>query len=348
MDQTSDEPHLDITINDDNIIDGAKEIIKRIRPTWPSHRLLFKMFTNGITNKLVGIWYPGHYTEMILVRVYGHKTDLLINRKDETRNIRILHKAGYTHCIYATFNNGLAYQFLEGDTLTVETVRQPNVYTLISTRMAQMHRLKPNDSEIPKYPCIWKKTEKFMEIMPKEFLDAAKQTKFEHLIKPYSVLEQEYALLKKELSGLGNEVVFAHNDLLLGNVLYDQKKNTVTFIDYEYTAYNYQAYDIANHFAEFAGIDSPDYSLYPEESLQKAWLNIYLQVYHEVDSVPESQINQLYVQVNKFALLAHFFWGCWALIQSQHSHIDFEFLEYAAVRFNEYFNRKEEFLRLEM
>lgn len=26
---------------------------------------------------------------MVLVRVYGHKTDLLIDRKDETRNIRV-------------------------------------------------------------------------------------------------------------------------------------------------------------------------------------------------------------------------------------------------------------------
>lgn len=56
-----------------------------------------------------------------------------------------------------------------------------------------------------------------------------------------------------ELISLNNDIVFAHNDLLLGNILYNQKENTVTFIDFEYTAYNYQAFDIANHFAEFAG-----------------------------------------------------------------------------------------------
>lgn len=49
----------------------------------------FQIFTDGITNKLIGVWHSGHYNDMVLVRVYGHKTDLLINRKDETRNIRV-------------------------------------------------------------------------------------------------------------------------------------------------------------------------------------------------------------------------------------------------------------------
>lgn len=48
-------------------------------------------------------------------------------------------------------------------------------------------------------------------------------------------------------------MVFAHNDLLLGNVIYDSSKNCVTFIDYEYADMNYQPFDIGNHFAEFQG-----------------------------------------------------------------------------------------------
>lgn len=47
--------------------------------------------------------------------------------------------------------------------------------------------------------------------------------------------------------------MFAHNDLLLGNVIYNEHEGTVHFIDYEYATYNYQAFDIANHFNEFVG-----------------------------------------------------------------------------------------------
>ncbi|XP_076249307.1 ethanolamine kinase 1 isoform X2 [Calliopsis andreniformis] len=253
MDQLCKEPHFDLTIDENEIINGAKEIIKKLRPTWPLDKLRFKTFTDGITNKLVGVWYPGHYNEMVLVRVYGNKTDLLINRKDETRNIRILNRAGFTHSLYATFNNGLAYEFIQGTTLTTESVRNPDVYTLIAKKMAQMHKLKPSHIDIPKEAFIWDKVEQFMEIMPKEFSNETKQTRFEKLIKPFTVLKQNYQNLKRTLTDLNSDIVFAHNDLLLGNVLYNQKENIVTFIDFEYTAYNYQAFDIANHFAEFAG-----------------------------------------------------------------------------------------------
>lgn len=73
------------------------------------------------------------------------------------------------------------------------------------------------------------------------------------MIKPFQVLEEEYKLLKDNLIKLDSPIVYSHNDLLLTNILYDKNVNTVTFIDFEYTGFNYQAFDIANHFAEFAG-----------------------------------------------------------------------------------------------
>lgn len=47
--------------------------------------------------------------------------------------------------------------------------------------------------------------------------------------------------------------MFCHNDLLLANVVVNDSGDDVTFIDYEYAADSYQAYDIANHFNEYAG-----------------------------------------------------------------------------------------------
>jgi aminoglycoside phosphotransferase (APT) family kinase protein len=73
------------------------------------------------------------------------------------------------------------------------------------------------------------------------------------LIPPKSKLEEEYAVLKAELCSVGSPIVFCHNDLLLANIIHNANKSTVTFIDYEYSNYNYQAFDIGNHFAEFAG-----------------------------------------------------------------------------------------------
>lgn len=74
-------------------------------------------------------------------------------------------------------------------------------------------------------------------------------------------------------------------------------------------------------------MDDPDFSLYPNEELQKSWLKIYLQTYKNSEVVSEDEIEKLYKQVNQFVLMTHFFWGCWSLIQSQYSLIDFDFLE---------------------
>lgn len=68
-----------------------------------------------------------------------------------------------------------------------------------------------------------------------------------------ALLKEELNLMECELSKLANPIVFCHNDLLLGNILYNESKKTINFIDFEYAAPNYQAYDIANHFCEFAG-----------------------------------------------------------------------------------------------
>ncbi|VDI83332.1 ethanolamine kinase [Mytilus galloprovincialis] len=80
------------------------------------------------------------------------------------------------------------------------------------------------------------------------------------------------------------------------------------------------------------------------------WLRTYLEEWNKQNeiksAVTDEEVYKLYTQVNKCALAAHFFWGVWALIQSKYSTIDFDYLDYAIMKLNEYFARKEEFLAL--
>jgi ethanolamine kinase len=80
-----------------------------------------------------------------------------------------------------------------------------------------------------------------------------------------------------------------------------------------------------------------DYAAYPSQEFQRQWLRVYLETFHSSatdtsvsedlgDTVTEHSISCLYVQVNKFSLAAHFLWAVWALIQAEHSTIDFDFL----------------------
>lgn len=70
-------------------------------------------------------------------------------------------------------------------------------------------------------------------------------------------LKSDFKMLKTSLMNIGSPIVFSHNDLLLTNIILqrnDGHPTEVSFIDYEYAMLNYQAFDIANHFIEFAGL----------------------------------------------------------------------------------------------
>lgn len=75
------------------------------------------------------------------------------------------------------------------------------------------------------------------------------------------------------------------------------------------------------------GVDEIDYARYPEEAFQKQWLQVYLEEFKAPDAVTSKDLDTLYVQVNKFSLSSHFLWTIWALIQAEHSLIDFDFIK---------------------
>lgn len=59
----------------------------------------------------------------------------------------------------------------------------------------------------------------------------------------------------------------------------------------------------------------------------------------------EEEKEQLYKEVNGFSLASHYYWGLWAMIQAMVSDIDFNYMDYAVLRFNEYDKRKEQVLK---
>lgn len=60
--------------------------------------------------------------------------------------------------------------------MTVDSVRDPDIYHLVAKRMAQLH--KAGNSEHSQKPMIWKKIEQFLNIVPDTFSDAEKQKRY--------------------------------------------------------------------------------------------------------------------------------------------------------------------------
>ncbi|XP_077994301.1 ethanolamine kinase 1-like [Glandiceps talaboti] len=341
---------VDISVDNDNPKVGALAIMKYVRPDWKTDSIQFKVFTEGLSNKIYGCHLPADERNMVLLRVYGEGSELTIDKAKEIETFQVLFKAKCGAELYCIFNNGLCYQFMPGNILDSDSVRADFIFPLIAHKMAKMHLIKSIDGKPIPEPSLFPTLRGWLEKIPKKLDDAEKNARFQKDMPTHEQLGKEIDQLESVLKPLNSPVVFCHNDLALVNIIYDKESETISFIDYEYSAYNYQAFDIGNHFAKYAGIHTMDYSLYPDKEYQIKWLKTYFTAYYAMAGIDKeltsTDLDNYYAQVNKFCLASHFISGLWALIQSAHSKLDFDFLGFGKNRFDEYFRRKEEFLML--
>ncbi|KAK2842656.1 hypothetical protein Q5P01_012856 [Channa striata] len=337
--------HVNIHIDENEPRRGILDLLSRLRPQWKAEDIQMKTFTEGITNQLIGCYVnsvqePG----CVLVRLYGKMTELYVNRDREVEMFQVFHAHGCGPQIYCSFQNGICYEFVRGTVLDDELLRQPSIYRLIAAEMARIHSIRPTCA-LPIEPPLWKKLSRFLSLVQSRSSGGAQSP-----VPSFETLSAELDSLKRHLSQTDSPTVLCHNDLLTKNIIYNHKEGMVKFIDYEYADYNYQAFDIGNHFNEFAGVNDVNYSLYPSQDLQRDWLTAYLESYKQSTgcevTVTEAEVTQLYIQVCKFSLASNFFWGLWAVLQSHYSSIDFDFQRYAMARFNYYFEKKAEYFAL--
>lgn len=169
--------HLDFYIKNFLIKEGAIQVVKKVKPHWDEARIKIKVFTNGITNRLVGVYLQDSEEDLVLIRVYGEKTELFIDRNLEVRNMKTMHKAGLTPPVYCTFENGLCYGYAPGEVLDEKMVRDPTISRCVSDVLAKMHTIRPmvkirsqEKFEQPE-PSLFRGLKKFINLIPIAFND---------------------------------------------------------------------------------------------------------------------------------------------------------------------------------
>ncbi|KAI0489517.1 kinase-like protein [Xylaria cf. heliscus] len=379
--------------NDDS---SARRLILTLRPDWssPDSSLEFVRFTDGITNTLLkavnrrpGLSKEQIDSEAILLRAYGHGTDVIIDRHRETQNHELLMKHGLAPALLARFDNGMMYRYIQGKACQPADLRDPSIYLAVAQRIAEWHATVPclhetssgnngiasNNSQDSSLglvapgkpaPNVWTVMQKWIRALP---------TKTEAQRARQSELQRELAWLVEKLSqrpGLGkNGLVFAHCDLLSGNVIIEPKgpgtngvghrlgegqhicqpRPSVNFIDYEYATPSPAAFDLANHFAEWGGFEC-DYSVLPTRAQRLEFIREYTHTYFSLAETSEDgertdiefEAQKLHAEVDMFRGVPGFYWGIWALIQATISHIDFDYAQYAEVRLGEYWAWRDE------
>jgi len=322
----------------------------------------------GITNLLYRLEAGG---ESRLVRIYGENTEVLIDREQDTATFAELAQRKFAPWLFGEFANGRVEQWLPMRALEPSEMGQRapvDFVRLIAIQLARMHGL---DMPGERKPTLWETIGKWEDMAAAvDFSDVpSKAERFAALDLP--ALRRELEWLRGHLPSPANghdlsllfglpavaaagdtgrnavrfacAAVFGHNDLLSGNVLVEEGTEHVQIVDYEYGAFQFRAFDFANHFCEYAGFDGNFEKWYPSAERQVEFLDVYLGASDpdlHASLAASGQLaaflSALQAVVDQFALASHYFWGLWAILQARHSPIDFDFMDYAHLRFTGY------------
>lgn len=388
--------HIALYYDNKDSHNSALRLILTLRPDWQDTKetIEFVRFTDGITNTLLkavnqrpGLSKTEVEEDAILLRAYGKDTDVLIDREKETRSHSLLARYGLAPSLHARFENGLLYKFIQGSVCTPADLRRPEVWRGVAQRLGEWHATLPISSISSTCPApsqltptnkraslvamaaltpgkpipnVWTTMQKWIEALPTS--TTAQSARRDELNTELKSLTK----LLGDTPGIGgsNAFVFAHCDLLSGNVIIEPSSSSsaaqsrrsstsdgsseletaasVSFIDYEYATPAPASFDIANHFSEWGGFEC-DYSAMPTRKVRREFLREYLYSCsaHQNRTYQDSELEELFEQVDKFRGVPGFYWGIWALIQAQISLIDFDYASYAEVRLGEYWAWKE-------
>ena len=140
---------VDFTLNPQNLlVDFEVHLLALCKPEWVDKPLKTKIFEDGITNKLLGVYIDGHYDQMVLVRINGNGTEKFIRRDLEVYTMVTLHKAGLIPPIYCQFSNGLCYGYQPGKMLTLDEMADFEMARRTARCFAEFHST-PVPAEFP-------------------------------------------------------------------------------------------------------------------------------------------------------------------------------------------------------
>ncbi|EUD65871.1 choline kinase [Plasmodium inui San Antonio 1] len=340
-----------------------KKICLEKVPEWQhftEDNLRVKQILSGLTNQLFEVGLKeqtaNNYHSIrtrVLFRIYGKHVDELYNTISEFEVYKTMSKYKIAPQLLNTFNGGRIEEWLYGDPLRNDDLRNPTILTGIANVLGKFHTLS-RKRHLPEH---WDRTPRIFKMMEKwknQLFKYKNIEKYKSDILKYIKESDKFINFMSEYSkseNLANTIVFCHNDLQENNIINTNK--CLRLIDFEYSGFNFLATDIANFFIEtsidysvstypFFAIDKKKYISYEN---RKLFITAYLSNYLDksLDLPTPKLIDQILEAVEVQALGAHLLWGFWSIIRGYQtkSYNEFDFFLYAEERFKMYDDQKE-------
>jgi len=300
--------------------DSVKHVAMSVCPWLGSDisQLSVRKVTGGHTNWLRQVSGNGRTA---LVRVHGPITDV-INRDIENPTFEALAKWLGRPAYLGQYTNGRVEEFLEGfQRVTICDVGHPNRVKGIATELAHLHQFQTPSDLAPhhKVTAVWDNVYTWFAEASNPKTVARWEQGFEsHLAhEPVLNMKRLGAMVneaERRIKSLGGRICFCHNKLTPGDILLNEKTGEVRLVDLEYVGYNYAAFDVANHFMNYAGGEClgtqgrPEYERLPSIEIKRLFVRYYLGAATNEISV-EAFLNEVHV----FEVFVNLYWGLWGI-----------------------------------
>ncbi|XP_011138554.1 choline/ethanolamine kinase isoform X3 [Harpegnathos saltator] len=289
-----------------------------------AQNIILKRISGGLSNWLYNVQLPEGTTPVrgeprqVLLRLYGqvHGERALEGLITESVIFTLLSERKLGPKLHGVFPGGRIEEYIPARPLLTKELSDPTLSLMIAEKLAQIHRMQVPISKEPTW--LWDTMNKWLKTL---------------------VLQQKLP------------VVFCHNDMQEGNILLreNMQKPELVVIDFEYCSYNYQGFDIANHFVEWQyNYTTPNYPFFhellnagPTREQKLNFIRSYLRALGKEGAAEEERIMK---EMKMFSLASHLFWGLWSIINVKISQIPFGYWDYAASRLKNYMYLKEKML----
>ncbi|XP_032293509.1 choline/ethanolamine kinase isoform X3 [Drosophila virilis] len=143
------------------------------------------------------------------------------------------------------------------------------------------------------------------------------------------------------------------DDSALDSSFMSDHEPDLIIIDFEYCAYNYRGFDLANHFIEwtfdYTNPQFPYFHHYKEQyataQQRRDFIVNYLKKYHDDEHYEPNveELDTVDAEIRLFTMLSHLFWSLWSVVNVT-SAIEFGYWEYGISRILEYQKLKSAYL----
>lgn len=229
-------------------------------------------------------------------------------------------------------------EYLQGyRSLSISEIREVKIAEKISAKLKFFHSLDFSSFVNPNSIICVENAKKWRKVAQNNFSCINDNERTQEIEQAILALSQEYWNVFEEILPNSSPVVVSHMDTSYLNILYQEEKEEVYLLDFDYTGYCYRGFDLAMLLTDI----KYDYNIneYPYFKVDARTNNIDSLLAACVKAYGEGV--EMFIECKQCMVASHYLWAMWAFSLYSSSSERFDMLKYGILRFQDFLSSYE-------